>query len=363
MSAVPIPEYLDQVDAEWVSAALSVRRPGTVVEKLEQVGARPGAGNKLFLRATYRDAGGLPETFVVKGGFLPRRPDEFALAWEGMTRRLNAAEARFYRDFAAESAVEVPVCHFADLDADPGRGAVILEDLTASGSTFGAFDAPLTPDAAADVLGQLARLHARWWGHPVLDGPDLVDPLVERNGMLHWFITEENWNAQLSRPRGERVPEQLRDRDRVVAAVHAMWAAQFTPPLTALHGDPHIGNLYFRPDGRTGLLDWQVFSRGVWAVDVAYFVAGALSTPDRRAHERALLGHYLDVLRGHGVDAPAPEQAWTAYRQRLFHGFLNFLTPADGIQSEEYNATMGERFAVAILDLDSLDAVHAEASA
>jgi hypothetical protein len=358
---VTIPEYVDQIDAEWVSAALSRRWPGTVVTGLEQVGTRPGAGHKLFLRATYADPTGRPETFVVKGGFVPRDPDEFTVAWEAMTRRLNAAEARFYRDFADGSGVESPACHFAGLDPESGRGAVILEDLTASGVRFGAFDTPLTPDTAADVLGQLAALHARWWGHPVLDGPDLTDPLVERNGLLHWFITEENWNAQLSRPRGARVPVELQDRGRVVDAVHAMWAAQFDPPLTALHGDPHIGNLYFRPDGRTGLLDWQVFSRGTWAVDVAYFVAGALDTADRRVHERALLGHYLQVLAGHGVDPPDPETAWAAYRRRLFHGFLNFLTPADGIQSEDYNATMGERFATAILDLDSFDAVRSPA--
>ncbi|HTK65817.1 MAG TPA: phosphotransferase [Pseudonocardia sp.] len=356
-----IPEYVDQVDADWLSDALSVRRPGTRVEKLEQVSDRPGAGNKLWCRVGYREPTDLPDTFVVKGGFTRRDPDEFTVAWEAMTRGLNAAEARFYRDFAASDAapheLEIPACYYAGTD-DTGRAAVVLEDLTATGVSFGAFDRPLDRDTAALVLEQLALVHAAWWADPVLDGPRLADPLVEGNGLLHYFITGSNWDEQMSRPRGARVPPELRDHGKVVAAVRAMWERQFDGPLCTLHGDPHIGNLYFRTDGRVGLLDWQVFCRGTFATDVAYFIAGALSTGERRAHERDLLRHYLACLAALGVDAPSEADAWDRYRERLFHGFLNLLTPADGIQSEEYNATMGERFATAIVDLDAFEAVR-----
>lgn len=361
-----IPAYIDQIDADWLSSALSVRRPGTRVEKLEQVSGRQGAGNKLWFRAEYREPSGLPDTFVVKGGFTSRDPDEFTVEWEALTRGLNAAEARFYRDYAGSvtgsaavsAGLEAPACYYAGIDADTGRAAIVLEDLTATGVRFGAFDQPLDRDTAALVLEQLALLHATWWGDPVLDGPTLADPLVEGNGLLHYFITEQNWDEQMARPRGTRVPAELRDHGRVVAAVRAMWERQFDGPLCALHGDPHIGNLYFRPDGRAGLLDWQVFCRGTFATDVAYFVGGALTTADRREHERDLLRHYLERLAGHGVEVPCEDEAWNRYRERLFHGFLNVLTPADGIQSEEYNATMGERFATAIVDLDAFAAVR-----
>lgn len=357
-----IPEYIDQVDAGWLSYALSVRRPGTRIEKLEQVADRPGAGNKLWFRAEYREPTDLPDTLVVKGGFTGRDPDGFTVAWEAMTRGLNAAEARFYRDYAASdavpSALEIPACYYAGIDADTGRAAVVLEDLSTTGVRFGAFDEPLDRDTAALVLEQLAMVHAAWWADPVLDGPTLADPLVEGDGLLHHFITEANWDEQMARPRGTRVPPELRDHGQVTAAVRAMWERQFDGPLCALHGDPHIGNLYFRPDGRVGLLDWQVFCRGTFATDVAYFIGGALSIPDRREYERDLLRHYLECLAGHGVDAPSEGDCWNRYRERLFHGLLNLLTPADGIQSEEYNATMGERFATAIVDLDAFEAVR-----
>jgi hypothetical protein len=344
------------LDAAWLTAALDERHPGTVVESAEQANARRGAGTKLFLRLTYqRNPSGLPEHVVVKSGLVPRDPDEFTVVWEAMTRRLNAAEARFYRDFAGATGMEVPTCYHADIDEATGRSAVIMEDL--AGCRFGAFDEPLGADAAATVLSDLARLHARYWADPILDGPTLADPLVEDHGMLHHFIAEANWAEQMSRPRAAGIPEPLHDRDRVVTAIHAMWALQFTPPLTALHGDPHIGNLYFRPDGTPGLLDWQVFSRGIWVTDVAYFLVGALDTGARRAHERDLLRHYLAELAAHGGPALSPDAAWTAYRQRMFHGFMNILTPADASQTEEYNAAMGGRFAAAIADLDSFGAL------
>jgi hypothetical protein len=350
------PRFITDVDAAWLTTVLRERHPGTVVDSAEHATARRGAGTKLFLHLTYRaNPSGLPEHVVVKSGLLPRDPDAFAIAWEAMTRRLNAAEARFYRDFAPATGMEVPACYHADVDEHTGRSAVIMEDL--AGCRFGAFDQPLDRDTAAAVLSDLARLHARYWADPILDGPALADPLVEDQGLLHHFITEANWAEQMSRPRAAAIPDPLHDRNRVVTAIHAMWALQFTPPLTALHGDPHIGNLYFRPDGTPGLLDWQAFSRGIWVTDVAYFTGGALTTEDRRAHERDLLRHYLAELAARGGPDLGFDTAWTAYRQRMFHGFMNILTPPDASQTEEYNATMGGRFAAAITDLNSFGAL------
>lgn len=355
-----IPTYIDEVDAAWLERALVENHPGTQVSSAEPSGGRPGAASKLFFTMAYDEVGvghGLPPSLVVKGGFTPRDPDEFTRAWTAMTQGLNLAEARFYRDFATQVDLEIPRCYFADLDEDAGRSVVVLEDLRLAGATFGAFDEPLTPDEAAGVLEQLAVLHSRWWADPFLDGGLLPDPLVEGAGLLHNFLTEQNWQDQLSRPRGAHVPAVLQDRQRVTDAVHAMWALQFEAPLCTLHGDPHIGNLYRRPGVGPGLLDWQVFCRGRWVTDVAYFLVGALDVETRRAHEQDLLRHYLTFLRGRGVDPGTWDEAWTGYRQRLFHGFLNFLTPADGIQSEAYNTVVGGRFATAILDLDAFAAL------
>jgi hypothetical protein len=38
-------------------------------------------------------------------------------------------------------------------------------------------------------------------------------------------------------------------------------------------------------------------------------------------------------------------------------GFVVLLTPGEGVQSEEYNTVVGERHAVAAVDLDALSAI------
>jgi hypothetical protein len=86
-------------------------------------------------------------------------------------------------------------------------------------------------------------------------------------------------------------------------------------PQTLVHGDSHVGNTYALPDGRAGLLDWQVVfsTRGVR--EISYFVAGGLDRDLRRAHERDLIQRYLDGLTAAGVaDPPSYEQAWDDYR-------------------------------------------------
>ena len=55
-----------------------------------------------------------------------------------------------------------------------------------------------------------------------------------------------------------------------------------TRPFCFLHGDYHLGNLYFDADGAAGTLDWQSFCKGPWSHDVTYFITSALDIVDRR---------------------------------------------------------------------------------
>ncbi len=94
--------------------------------------------------------------------------------------------------------------------------------------------------------------------------------------------------------------------------------------------------------------------RGSWAVDVTYFLGGALSVEDRRANERDLLRHYLDVLASYGVDAPTFDEAWHPYRQHLWHGFMWWSLE---MQPDATSRAYGERFATAVMDLDAVAAI------
>jgi hypothetical protein len=52
-----------------------------------------------------------------------------------------------------------------------------------------------------------------------------------------------------------------------------------------------------------GFVDWQTVAVGPWVHDVNYFLVSALDVPDRRVHDRDLLGHYLKALATFGVSS------------------------------------------------------------
>ena len=90
----------------------------------------------------------------------------------------------------------------------------------------------------------------------------------------------------------ELVPPDMQQQCRILfensAGVDAMWASQ---PQTVLHGDPHLGNLFFEGD-EPGFLDWQVSMAGAGIRDVAYFATASVDSELLRTIERGLVERY-----------------------------------------------------------------------
>jgi hypothetical protein len=347
---------LDELTPEWATAAVGTG--DAVATTVGVAGVVTGSNIKarLALEWSGSDAAKQPAAIVVKANFAHRNGgDDIDRSWNDLHRMLNASEARFYREFAGLLRMRIPTSYLAVTDPDTGESLLVLEDLAASGHTFATFDAPFPADLAALALEQLALLHSATWQNPVVLRAGPRDAMAE-SGMMDAFLSPTNWEQQMSRARGAYVPEPLRDRELVARAVHAAWAVKRTDPVCLVHGDPHVGNYFFTPDGEPGLLDWPLSTVGSWAWDVGYSLASAMTIADRRAHERDLLHHYLSCLAANGVTPPSFEQAWLEYRRFSIWGFLAFLTPAS-VQTEEYNSVVGERHATAAVDLDALGAL------
>ena len=78
---------------------------------------------------------------------------------------------------------------------------------------------------------------------------------------------------------------------------------------------PTSGTHSALPDGRAGLLDWQVVWQGPGLREVAYWMAGGLEPEVRRKHEHELLDRYLEGLRAGGVtDVLSAAAAFERYR-------------------------------------------------
>jgi Phosphotransferase enzyme family len=350
--ASPLPLTAEGVTAAWLSAALRTRYPGVVITQVEPVQTIDGTATKVLLRLAYGPhtrREGLPDQMCVKGGFGGHR--EYL---GGMG--LYASEVRFFNEIAPLYELARPASYFGLTQTDPVQGVVALEDLQARGVTFARATRPLSVTLARAGLDALAALHGQSWGD---DRPRRlgVEPLLSdtTEPILRDFLAA--LPERFAAPRGFAAPVVLHEPDRLRAAYAAYRAQVQRGAVCVVHGDAHIGNAYVEPDGRVGFVDWQTVAVGPWVHDVNYFLVSALDVPDRRAHERDLLGHYLKALATFGVSVPGLDEAWSDYRRATVHGFLSWLCNLDVWQPAEVNTATYARFGMAMVDHDTYAAL------
>jgi aminoglycoside phosphotransferase (APT) family kinase protein len=147
-------------------------------------------------------------------------------------------------------------------------------------------------------------------------------------------------------------PALLAARDRLEKA----WGSG---PRTLIHGDAHVGNMYFI-DGTAGLLDWQVMQYGQGMRDVTYFLINSLPSELRRAEQKALIELYLETLSVFGAAAPSIEEAWQQYRLHAVYVWISaaFTAAAATLQSEAIVRAGLGRSCAALVDLESIAAVR-----
>lgn len=344
------PASIDAIDAAWFSDCLAQRYPGTQVVALERGTIVSGTATKVEYRLDYNQQGrdhGLPTSLWVKCGL------ETQLAEQA---EHSTIEACFFRDLAPSLSLNVPKPYATHIAPDRSSGIVIYEDLNLRPVQFGNQDTPVSPQRMDAILAMLADLHASHWRSDKLPQWDWLTPggIIHRNNVTDQFLGF--WDYAADRPRFAKVPEALRDQDRIGAAIHALIRDDVQDPICIVHGDPHVGNQFYERDGTPGLLDWASVMQGHWAWDVSYAIISSQPVEQRRAHERAQLSAYLEALSRRGVAAPDFDSAWRDYRRHAAWMFLFALCPAE-LQSEEMCTRNAERASAAILDLGTLDAL------
>ena len=261
------------------------------------------------------------------------------------------------------SGVDLPLEHpraYASIVDEPGLDyMIVMEDLLARGADPLDATRPLTAEEAATGLRGLARLHSRYWGRVEVE-PDLswVQPFLPSEG---WLKPMRRAIAPAIEQSGSAIPDAVRSLSD--AQLVEIWTQSIATlaigPQTLLHGDPHLGNTYLLPDGELGFLDWQVVRRGYWAHDVGYFLQSALTTSDRRAHERDLIEEYRAALDLPTSEPPSSEQAWLRYRASAAHGLAIWLiTVLSNVHAHERSLALVQRYAAAFADLDTPAAVN-----
>ena len=298
----PAPLDLDVVcSPEWCSGIL-----GAPVVEVERVEELVTIASKVRFRVTYDD--GTTDALCVKGYF---SPDSAGFV------DLGQLEVHFYESLAPAMGLEVPECVHTGIDPGTGHGIIVMRDLVDAGCTFLTPLHPYTPDQTAATLGQLARLHHT--DPRAIVGE--VDWLAPRLAGYLAYVPEERLQALLDDGRSAPFAPEIADARRLRAAFTTVAERAAARPEHVVHGDSHAGNLYLTPDGRPGLVDWQVIQLGPWSLDVAYHIGAVLDPADRERSEADLVREYLEARRALGDDVPDFASAWDDYRDALVYGF------------------------------------------
>ena len=347
--APPIPLVLEEVSADWLTAALSQRAPGLEVEGFEILSVRRGfstiARLQLRLNAAGR-AAGVPSTVILKGGFEPHSRGLF---------RTYLMEAEGYRDVWPYVALRTPHCYYVGIDADRSQVAMIMEDLVARGAKFCRPFEPQTYEQLARRLTSLAELHATtWdasdlkpegrWGHMLRNGAARCKQYMEQYGI--W--SDEAWGGYASRPSGASVSKSLHDRDWARRALDRLIEVTNAIPNCIVHGDLHLGNLYEDTDGRPGFFDGNSRIEAAY-FDLNYVIICGLDVADRRQYDLALVEHYRRELQRFGVDVASDEVAYY-YKLYMLQSYLGFFFNSTDFQTDAFNTLHVSRFGAAMID-------------
>jgi len=344
-----IPETPGELTPEWLSSVLGADDlPSPKISAIQQqvLGEGEGfLGDLLRLTLAYEPASSganSPASLIAK---LPK------LANRTMGELLGAYEREnmFYLEFAQELPVATPKLYYAELDRDAGsekqgeilrmldgwpvwtHGAVstmgrwvaagkkrryilLIEDI--NDADPGDQVSGATLEQAQTVLGELAKLHARYWRADRLNGHFWLLPLDIDGRMKHAF-------SKKSRPVFDKTFADILDAglaphvDSVMDSYIQDLQTLCQGPETLLHGDMRLDNVFFKQANPNDVVffDWQLVRRGPAAYDLAYLLSGSL-TPESGSAE-PLLDFYHAALIEHGVSDYSRDQLEVDYRLGL----------------------------------------------
>ena len=331
-----VPARPSELSVEWLSACLReacVLGAGERVAgfDLERVGEGRGFAGQIA-RVTLRYE---PRSVKAPATLIAKFATEHAGTRETM-RWLEgyAREVRFYRELAPEIGLGTPRCYFAHYDPAAHECCLLLEDLAPAESVD--YDAGYSFEQAQRALEQLAAMHARHWNRVAHLEWLRVDSALFAHMRARFM---KGLPAVVERYRMQ-YPAFVRVAQRFVPilAGDEVFALARRPPLTLIHGDLHIDNVFFPSarGGRFAIVDWQsVAVSRLGTYDVARLLCMGMRPEQRRQHEGALLRHYHRALCAHGVRDYSLRRLRMRYRQELVSIVLVSVLVLDGVDFTE----------------------------
>ena len=343
------PTTLSELDREWLGHVLGTRVDSFTVDTIGT-----GEGFMGQLARVELTGSGAPERVIVK---MPTNDPGGRMIGEMM--RVWEREHRFYTEVAPSMpalmpGVRIPRCRHSQ--ADPY--VLILEDLH-----------PLVPgdqvtgpslEQAHVAIDAAAALHSTWFDRPELHAltwmPDISDPMSASVGAMF----DLGWPTFLARYQ-DSLPERVLRWCESFAPQVVDWIQTYAAwPLTLIHGDFRLDNMFFDGTGSMTLIDWQLSMRAPSTTDLVYFLGTNLPTDMRRAIQDDLIERYSRAMRAGGVpdEWADPERITQGYAEGCLFYCTSFaasiltLDPANERGASLMDALVRRAFSAA----DDLDA-------
>lgn len=362
MADMSIPRTPDHVTAEWLTAALRgtntiTKASVTSFDMEPDIAAGAGFMGQLARVTLHYDQPepGAPAALIAK--FPAHAPENRAVA---DLFRMYETETRFYEEVAGKVELRTPRRYHSARCTGCTDFILLMEDLAPA--RVGDQVIGCSPAQAELAIRELAKFHATWWENTRLAELDWVwafnhpvrSAAAQGAYAGAWGPFKQIWAKQVPAD-VLAIGEQFHDAlpkllDRLAAA-----------PVTISHGDYRIDNLFFAtPEGGDPLavVDWQIMTLGNGLFDVAYFMAGAMPSADRRAMEMDLLHMYHGILLEGGVKGYDFDQCLLDYRTAALFCWQYAVIILGALDASNERGlalftTVLERFVSIIVDLDA----------
>jgi len=350
---IPLPTTREDLTPEWFTSILNKTRVESV--QLQSLGESDSISGYVYrAKLTYaEETQGAPDSVVLK---LPRR-----IEMRTPTLRLSyEREIRFYQNLAPNIGNLVPKLVYANFDAATSDYVLVLEDFPEAQTTSNETGA--TSQQAYSLLGYIARLHARYWLYPNLEGYEFLSSVAR---WIDRFDTElsQRLPAFLHRFSPCIQPEEMKLIKELPECFKAAVEQLIDSPQTLIHNDFAMKNILIcggPSDPRFILIDWALVGRGPGVRDVSFFIETSVPPQKRSEDERVLLRHYWKSLCSEGVHGYPFERMLDDYRRSVvldlarivWNGGADHITPV--FESIIRHAIRGRTGSVVELGLTSL---------
>jgi hypothetical protein len=295
-----IPTSLAQLTPDWVNEQLAAdgsALPAVADLSVAPMGGHVGALGEVGVVTVTWDGGdgSEPTRFVAKCPL----DDDIARLYNSVMQ-FYVRECGFYRDLAgdlvAESGMRIPGCHVNRYDPETGAAFLLLDFVD---GTPGDILTGCDVDTLRTLVGDLARMHGKFWMDPRLESHDWILDWGTETFKLGIDITRQSWN-QLAQTEPDRYPAALFDvlqRTWIDDTEHflELYAAR---PWTLGHVDYELDNVIVDADGPI-VVDWQSVMRTHPGLDLAWLLAVSHNDETLEA-EGELCDHYRSVLAASG---------------------------------------------------------------